>query len=354
MVAALALALGLAEVGARVWSWARPVTSLRGLHVYRPDRPWLYGLRPGTVGRLPVSGTTLYEINADGFRGPVQVRPKPPGRFRVVILGDSIAFGYGVEEAAAFPRVLESELARRAPGSNVDVVNLGVGGYNAWNEARVLEDVGVSYDPDLVLVQFCINDLNDPTVHFDGQTRLVLAAIPEAAFPNPAVRRDPRPAPSHLNAACSHSQLCVMARSFWRARFDRSPDDDDVADRSAFEPVESDAGPEWRWLERNYMDMASIANQRGARFGIVMIPYPGQVRRPATDPAGELMGAMARRHGWTLIDPVAAFRAADSDASRLFIDQWHPTPAGHRILADETIRSLACSGGLGAQARGAC
>ena len=98
-------ALALAEAALRVLPLSQRVLDLRGLHEFRPDKPWLYGLRPGAEGRLGDSAVT-YRINADGFRGPRYVRPKPPGKTRVVVLGDSVAFGYEVEEADAFPRLL--------------------------------------------------------------------------------------------------------------------------------------------------------------------------------------------------------------------------------------------------------
>ncbi len=164
------LALVLGEIAARLFVQPGSVSELRGLHEFRPDRGWLYGLRPGAEGRLSATGDALYRINEDGFRGPRHARPKPDRVLRGLVVGDSIAFGYGVEEASAFPRVLEKQLATRIPSKRVEVVNLGVGGYNPWNEAQLLKGFGLGYQPDLVLAQFCINDLNDPTLHFDAQT----------------------------------------------------------------------------------------------------------------------------------------------------------------------------------------
>ncbi|MEE9608203.1 MAG: GDSL-type esterase/lipase family protein, partial [Myxococcota bacterium] len=171
------LGLAVAELALRAAAPLFPVSELRGLHEARPDRPWLYGLRPGASGQLEErTGDVRYRINQDGFRGRGYARPKPPGVFRVLVVGDSIAFGYGVEQSEAFPQVLEERLSEAAPEARVEVLNLGTGGYNPYTEAALLRDVGVSYEPDLVLVQFAINDLNDPTLHFDAQSRLHLSA----------------------------------------------------------------------------------------------------------------------------------------------------------------------------------
>ena len=345
-------ALALGEAAVRLLFSSDSVSELRGLHEYRPDRGWLYGLRPGAEGRLAETGDALYRINPDGFRGPRHARPRPAGGMRMLVMGDSIAFGYAVEEASAFPRVLEAQLAALVPQAGIEVVNLGVGGYNAWNEVELLRDVGISYQPDLVLVQFCINDLNDPSVHFDAQMRLLLSTIPDAAYPNPSLRRVPHHAPSRILAWCAASRLCALVRDRWLIA--HQPEFDDAAKRAAVMPVESDDGPEWRWLEARYLEMASAAERAGARFAVLAFPYPSQLAGRGQDPVQERLLELARQHGWTVIDPLPAFRAADAAGTDLFLDWWHPTVIGHRIAAEETLRVLACSGELGENARGAC
>ena len=345
-------ALALGEAAARLLVSPGSVSELRGLHEYRPDRGWLYGLRPGAEGRLSSTGDTLYRINQDGFRGPRYERPRPAEATRIVVMGDSIAFGYAVEEASTFPRVLEAQLAALVPQAGIEVVNLGVGGYNAWNEAELLKVVGISYQPDLVLVQFCINDLNDPSLHFDAQTRLLLSTIPDAAFPNPSLRRGPRHAPSRILAWCAASKLCALARDRWLAV--SALDSDDAAKRAAVVPLESDDGPEWRWLETRYLEMAAAAERAGSGFAVLAFPYPAQLAGRGQDPVQERLLALGRRHGWTVVDPLPAYRAVNAAGTVLFRDFWHPTVTGHRIAAEETRRVLACSGELGEKARGAC
>lgn len=350
----LAAGLGLGEMAARLLAERRPVFELRGLHVFRPDRPWLYGLRPGAEGRISETGAALYRINADGLRGPRVARPKPAGVTRVVVVGDSIAFGYGVQEPETFPRVLETLLAGRVPQARVEVVNLGVGGYNAWNEAELLTDIGLGYEPDLVLVQFCINDLNDPTVHFDAQTRVALEAIPDQAFPDPSVRRGSRHSPSALLGWCARSRLCGLARDAWLSW--RGHEFDDATRRAAVRPMEDTRQDraEWRWLEARYQEMAAAAEAAGARFALLAFPYPQQLTASGRHAVQQRMLALGRQHGWTVIDPLPAFQQAQARGARLFLDWWHPTPAGHRVAAEEALRVLACGGELGDEARAAC
>ncbi|HYC22047.1 MAG TPA: SGNH/GDSL hydrolase family protein [Candidatus Bathyarchaeia archaeon] len=338
----LVAALAVAELGLRAVGPSPPAEGLRSLHEPRPDRPWLYGLRPGAVGRLEISGDVLYRINADGFRDRRYAIPKPPGTFRIVVLGDSIAFGYGVEERDAFPKVLESRLSELAPAAHVEVVNLGVSGYNAYTEAELLKDVGVKYQPDLVLLQFCINDLNDPTVHFDAQTRLHLGSIPDAAYPDPTRRAPPPRLPSIGSGCRRRLALCALlddALLAWT-----TPEPDAVARRAAVAPVVAD-GPEWRWLERLYQEMARETGRVGARFVVLAFPYASQMHGRRSQPVEDRLVAMGERDGWVTVDLLPAFQdLAARSHERLFFDWWHPKATGHALAAEQILDALACRG----------
>src|SRR5262249_22975644 len=83
-----------------------------------------------------------------------------------------------------YPAQLEVLLTSESTQPRVEVLDFDVDGYNAYAEAMQFADLGRAYQPDLVMIQFCINDLNDPTLHFDRRTRLHLGRLPGAAFPN--------------------------------------------------------------------------------------------------------------------------------------------------------------------------
>jgi len=357
MLFGLALGVAMIETGLRAAGGLRDseadgASELRGLHRFRPDLPWLFELLPGAEGRISETGAAFYRINPDGLRDSVYTRPKPDGVFRVVVMGDSVSFGYGVEEAEAYPQVLEELLSELVPDSRVEVVNLAVGGYNAYNEAKLLEGVGRSYEPDLVLVQFCINDLNDPTLHFDAQTRIALSAIPDAAFPDPSQRRGSAHVPSRGLRWCRASKLCAIMQDLWITK--TVPDFDDQARRDAVAFIEARDRPEWRWLEALYQEMAEVANTGGASFAILAFPYQKQLAESPPHPVQVQLASLGREHGWPVIDPLAAFQEAHMAGTPIFIDWWHPTSAGHRIAAIAIARALACDGQPGAEARRTC
>jgi len=123
-----------------------------------------FGLRinePNAVYRHKSADVTIwFRINSQGMRADRDfARQKPPGLKRIVALGDSFTIGYEVANEETFSSVLERSL--RAKGLNVEVINAGVSGYSNAEECLYLERELLSYSPDLVIVSFYANDLED-------------------------------------------------------------------------------------------------------------------------------------------------------------------------------------------------
>jgi lysophospholipase L1-like esterase len=106
------------------------------------------------------------QINRLGFRDPREYSlEKPPGTFRILVIGDSVTFGHGATFETTYPYLLERRLKAWRPAVRWEVWNLGVPGYNTRQEATYLAEVGDRYRPDLVVVGFYPNDFsgNDST-----------------------------------------------------------------------------------------------------------------------------------------------------------------------------------------------
>ena len=115
-----------------------------------------YTYRPGLQVRDRGGEMT---ITADGLWDQLHVIPRPPGVTRVVILGDSVPNDPSLAFSERFPHVLEGLLAKRAPaGTRVEVINVPCEGYNTRQEVRLLERVGLAYEPDLIIVAYVLND----------------------------------------------------------------------------------------------------------------------------------------------------------------------------------------------------
>ena len=86
-------------------------------------------------------------FNVWGYRGPAAGR-KQPGEYRIVVLGGSAAYGYGVEWNQAIPALLEQRLAPLAPaGRRYRVINLAYNNEGAYSFAYTLRDYAyLNYD----------------------------------------------------------------------------------------------------------------------------------------------------------------------------------------------------------------
>jgi lysophospholipase L1-like esterase len=100
---------------------------------------------------------TTVRHNALGFRG-AEVGPKQADRVRVLVLGDSFAYGVGVENDETFSARLEALEPR------LEVINTGVNGYGTGQQLLVLREDGLPLQPDVVIVAFFWNDFEN-TLH---------------------------------------------------------------------------------------------------------------------------------------------------------------------------------------------
>lgn len=114
-------------------------------------------------------GSFRLRTNALGCRGPAVATPKPAGTFRIVLLGDSVAFGWGVDDEVTFARRLETEWNTAHPARRLEVVNTGHPMYDTNQEEATLRELGLSLQPDLVVLVYVVNDI-EPTRDVVEQT----------------------------------------------------------------------------------------------------------------------------------------------------------------------------------------
>jgi len=107
-----------------------------------------------------IDGTWDFRINENGFRNDVDFEyEKPRGTHRILVLGDSFTIGYEVEQDETYSSVLERYLRRE--GLEVQVLNAGMSGSSTAEELVFFEHEGVKYEPDIVIIGFYWNDLED-------------------------------------------------------------------------------------------------------------------------------------------------------------------------------------------------
>jgi hypothetical protein len=161
VLASLAVAALILEAALRLWSPGHLKLFPRYHEAVSYGTYTLRRTRPNTAFvHTSVDGSWRFKVNAQGFRSPMPYTyARRPGIARVLVLGDSQAFGYENDHSDILPVRLEAHLRER--GVEAEVVNTGVSGFGNAEEVVFLEQEGIRYAPDLVVLLFFKNDYQD-------------------------------------------------------------------------------------------------------------------------------------------------------------------------------------------------
>ena len=320
----LALSVVLAEVGLRVFApvtFREPPPRVPGdrwlelLH-QRSSLPGLpYELAPGMWKR---THGTVIRTNSHGMRERELPIEKPDSVRRIVVLGDSYTFGFGVRAHRAYPRVLEELLNERSPGRRFEVLNFGVGGYSTQDEAIVLKERALAWDPDLVIVGYVLNDPEDEPIQ-----------------PLHSYYREPRWWQRfHL--------LRLVAKAEWERRVRKFGDGDYI--RSLYgDPAK------WKNVVEAFASIRQTAGERGIPVVLVVFPL-STVDEWGQYPYASVHLKVARAaaaDGFDVVDLLPVFARRPPSALRLADADAHPNEEGHRLAAEAiAARLLADEGRL--------
>jgi len=149
-VASLCLAEGLARILMPEWGpRTAHITSF-----WQFDSTYGWSHVKGLQGVFPMDGRkTDVSINSKGFRGPEVQYEAKAGTQRIVVLGDSLLWGFGVEYEDTFQAKLQRAF------DNVEVIGLGVSGYSTDQELILYRNEARKYRADLVIQVVAMNDL---------------------------------------------------------------------------------------------------------------------------------------------------------------------------------------------------
>ena len=290
-----------------------------------------FGL-PGERTRQEETYDRLWERNVFRFRSPYERVARRPGVRRVIALGDSFTWGLLLPSAdSAWPARLERELSATGAGP-AEVINMGQRGWATANEAEFLRRLGWQFDPDLVIVQFFLNDAYEsgPGFQFQEGRRVVL--LPPA-FAQGYVR--------------SSALAALVARGVNGLLFGVLFPESESADLYA------EDAPGWRQMRSALREIGDSARSRGRPVLFVLFPalLPGEWT-PDTYPAREVYRRVedeAAESGLTVLDLTEAFAAEGGDWQRWWATPYdsHPNAQGHAVAAAAIAARIREAGLLG-------
>lgn len=120
-------------------------------HVHEPNKTC-----PFVTGEWNVT----YRINSFGFRDRERSLEKPANTYRILMLGDSTTEGWGVSQDKTFSALLEEKLNGLGK-LHFEVINMGVTSYSPLLEYLQLKNIGLKFNPDLVILNFDYSDFAD-------------------------------------------------------------------------------------------------------------------------------------------------------------------------------------------------
>lgn len=296
------------------------------------------------VGRKQVAIRT----NSMGLRGPEIALPKPEGVFRILILGDSVTFGWGVPEEATYPSQLATLLALLRPAQHYEVINAGVSGYGTWQELLWLQSVGLQLEPDLLIVQVHLNDAADNLWGSQVIGPLGSAEVAHTAAGDKLLRRTARSGDIRYWLR-QHSELMRLVNRLLVAR------------QASGQQGSGTCGSDWKedqkrvcW-ESTLGLLAAIQEAAAAHdvaTALLLSPMRWQVEPDVQDPRAwvdstryqAVLAAFGQQRGLVVVDPLPAFRLAwNKNHQPLFLNVGHPNEVGQHLIAQELYNELAAA-----------
>lgn len=304
VVASVAATIGLLEIAIRAWGVSVETVYINRKTIELDANPNLqFRLIPTSTARAEVA----YRINALGSRGPETMLAKPP--------------------------------ATRTTPDAIEVINLGVPGYNLAQSFEWLQRSGLQYRPDLVIISVCLNDLESI---FSYEYGLAARHAKEDDSPDSWTRLRSLALDHSMFAAFLEYRFSLLAN-----RNHRGSKANDTANSpqgrstvSALAMLAAKRADQSSKLESVFGSFARLWRQNGEIPSLVVL-FPGLDYDYAAYPHAvfhELVADAAAHAGLPFLDLLACY--SKYPVRDLAVDPVHPNPLGHRVAAHAMLDAI--------------
>lgn len=322
------------------------VRIIRPQQVYLTEAPGIFFIRHdpllGWVNREGADGIyspdpeiprTSVRINTQGNRGQL-VSGKKTGQRRILFLGDSNTFGYGVEENQRFSNIVTTRL-----GSGFEAVNMGVFGYSTDQQALQLESRGGDFRPDAVILAISAGDLSEVMTSVSGG-----AAKPYFRFFGDRLMVQNTPVPEKspymksISLGSRTKRFCYNHSHLYRLVLSRLMNTNMYMPNAVKEMKEADG---LNVMTALIGGMRDICQENGVSFVAILIPHgvwlEGMRHNPGSMPG--YFGVLKRRleaDRVEVLDLTASLMEAMLRGEQVFFakDPVHLTQQGNSLVAE--------------------
>ena len=311
----VAVIFAAAEVGLRGAGWPEAEAAFEHNEPFWRVDP---DLDQFAMSHREEGATFPVSTNADGLRPPFHDRDKPAGAHRVMALGCSTTFGWGVADSETYPARLEA-LARAAGHDQVEVINGGQPGYTSFQGSWLWSEALAAYTPDVVLVGYVVQDARKAA--YSDRSQAILQS--DARFLNHNVLYQLK---TYLGLRALLGGIEIRAK-----------------ERSG------DQGGVYRVPPEDYADnlRTLVAGVKAVGGTPVLFGYPLE-REGYTRQHRVILRAAAEQLGVPSFDPQAAMEQASGQTPMYFPrDRGHANAAGNDWIARQVLSFLEDNGLLG-------
>ena len=270
-------------------------------------------------------------INRLGLRGELPRLKRPGPSFRIACFGDSSTFGFGTAREDIYPERLKAQLQARLdaaafdggkPSARVELINAGVIGYTALQGLRLYQGKIAAYRPDLVTLAFGAINERRP----GGQSDQERIQATRGIFPLAYEAR---------SFLLSHLKLFNILAAAYRWLHAA------VAWQSPRLRTETKRLSPQQYAKA-LIEFVQIARRQGAHVLLLSFPRTRTIEQRFPDllEYTREMSRVGNRLQVPVLHLRQAFAAAPGSERKLFIDNYHPSVQGHRLIAQAIVDYL--------------
>lgn len=303
---------------------------------YEPSDVYGHRLVPNFEGFGPLYSTV--KINSHGFRDREHTWEKENGTIRILGLGDSFTFGWGVSSEETFLTQLETLLQQRT-GKPVETINTGVPGWGLNQYYLYLKKAGIRYAPDVVVLAYFVDDLGGPireAIPANKQYRRGLqfkgGALHYFRLYNFTKSLSDRIREKNRTKRVPYLHDLDARRAEWSKRPTYLMTDEPQGNDEEYERLLSD------YLAR----LKQTAEDHGAELVVMYIPDIAQLYHPEVQHINRVLAELTTAQDIPFVDMTPRFeQAPDFSTYYLWPRDPHTNAAGHLEMA-KTLADLMC------------
>ena len=338
MFLSLTLSISLLEIGYRVIYERPKIEKPKDDWAIVPERTWIeyhpslgwFHQKNKTSNLEAKNYSVQVHTNSQGFRGQKEYSlQKDPLIPRILILGDSFFFGWGVND--------EETVAAKLELNNMEAINLAVPGYGINQILMSYREIGRKFNPDLVLISVFPDDFHRATESFSdsGYAKPYFSLEPGGIL---KLHNIPTPKPFEMTTGqypevIQHKPIekILLHSSVYKTL------------RRGFQKI----GKQMGWIDSNSTDewilgkailtqLIMEIRKDGAIPILIFVPARWTIGNEQ-ESFRKSFARLSKSLQVDLIDPTEEFTQAikTSKLEDYYIqDDWHWTAQGHQLLAD--------------------